>query len=354
MNANQIVKNILTIIICVIIFLLTILFIAFRHEIRTLASLEERSPGAYTMVYDGDYGFDEFLAAGANDDKQIEEFITKHLLKGIPVNLNVSGAGCTSFATRNVNSDVIFARNFDFEYSPFVQVYTNPEKGYASVSTVNLSFAGYSKNNLPASGIALKNFLTLAAPFLPFDGMNEKGVCIALLSVPEAQPEIDPEKITLNTTTSIRLVLDKAANVDEAIELLRKYNIFFSGNVKCHFHIADSTGRSVLVEYYDGGLQVVEPETDYQIASNYIAYNDLNIGEGFTEFERYNEVKTALEDNDGITLNECEELLNRIGIVYNGNDKLQWSVIYNLTQGNGEIWPHRNHDQAWDFNLIGK
>lgn len=304
------------------------------------------------MTYDGDYGFDEFLKTGATSDKDIEAFITKRLLKGIPIEINVTDAGCTAFVTKNENNDVIFARNFDFSYAPFVQVYTKPNNGYASVSTVNLSFAGYSEDNLPSSGIGLNNFLTLAAPYLPFDGMNEKGVCVALLAVPEVQMEDDPCKITLNTTTTIRLVLDKAANVDEAIELLRQYNIYFSGDVECHFLIADATGKSVLIEYYDGGLQVVESDTDYQIASNFIAYNDLNIGEGFTEFERYNTVKSMLEENNNsISMTECEKLLNEIGVVDEGTDKLQWSVVYNLSQKNGKIWPHRDSDKAWLFDL---
>jgi hypothetical protein len=38
---------------------------------------------------------------------------------------------------------------------------------------------------------------------------------IALLAVPEAQPPQSHETITLNTTTAIRLVLDKAASVEE-------------------------------------------------------------------------------------------------------------------------------------------
>ena len=56
--------------------------------------------------------------------------------------------------------------------------------------------------------------------------------------------------------------------------------MYFSGDVYCHYLIADASGHSVIVEYYDGGLQVVELDTDYQIASNFIAYNGLNIGEG--------------------------------------------------------------------------
>ena len=328
------------------------LAVLFRHELLTLSSLRQRSPGVYTMTYDGDYGFDEFLKTGASSDRDIEAFVTKRLLKGIPLKLNVTGAGCTAFVTRNENGGAVFARNFDFTYSPFVQLHTNPSGGYASVSTVNLSFAGYSEDSLPSSGIAIKNFLTLAAPFLPFDGMNEKGVAIALLAVPRAEPAFDPEKVTLNTTAAIRLVLDKAADIDEAVSLLRQYNIYFSGGIDCHYLIADASGKSVLVEYYDGGLQVVRADTDYQIASNFIAYNGVNIGEGFTEFARYDAVEQfLLRNNNAVTMSQCEDILNEIGVFSGAVDKLQWSVIYNITEKTGRIWPHRRPDDGWEFGL---
>lgn len=336
----------------VIIFFADIMCFLFRHELKTLSTLEERSAGVYIMTYDGDYGFDEFLETGASSDADIEAFVTKRLLKGLPIELNVSGAGCTAFVSRNEEGDIIYARNFDFVYAPFLQVCTDPDNGYASVSTVNLSFAGYGKDNLPSSGISINNFLALAAPYLPFDGMNEKGVCIALLAVPEVQVIDDPNKITLNTTTAIRLVLDKAASADEAVELLKKYNIYFSGDITCHFLIADATGKSVIVEYYNGGLQVVESDTDYQIASNFIAYNGLNIGEGYTEFDRYNAVEEVLRNNNVITMEECENLLNTIGVYDGETDKLQWSVVYNLTDKTGRIWPHRDAGESWDFTIF--
>lgn len=234
-----------------------------------------------------------------------------------------------------------------------MQLYTNPDNGYSSVSTINLAFAGYSKENLPSNGFSFNNFLTLAAPYLPFDGMNEKGVTMALLAVPEAQIKNDTNKITLNTTTAIRLVLDKAANVDEAIELLKKYNIYFSGDVYCHYLIADGSGKSVIVEYYDNELQVIENNKEYQIASNFIAYNDLNIGEGYTEFDRYDKVRQKIERNQNYLLNEdAIKLLNEIGVYdFDGNDRLQWSVIYNITKHSGKIWAHRNEKNIIDFQL---
>ncbi len=348
-------KTILRVIIGIGIALLMIIIIAlilFRNELRTLMSLEKVDDyGMYQMTYYGDYGFDEFLEIGANDDADIEAFVTKRLLKGLPINLGVTGDGCTAFVVKNENGDILFGRNFDFIYAPSLQLYTAPNNGYASVSTVNLAFAGYSKDNLP-DGSFFDCFLTLAAPFLPFDGMNEKGLAIALLAVPEAEVPYNPDKITLNTTTAIRLVLDKAATVEEAVALLKQYNIYFSGGVECHYLIADASGHSVIVEYVNQELCVVEAEAEYQIASNFIAYDGLHIGEGFTEFERYDRVQEAIESNNGILeASQSIQLLADVGVFDGDIDKLQWSVLYNLTTGYGEIFANRKTNNIMGFHL---
>lgn len=342
----------LLIIAAVLLLLFTAALALFRNELRSLASLEKVDGyGMYQMTYYGDYGFDEFLKTGASSDSDIEAFVTKRLLKGLPIDLGVVGDGCTAFAVRNESGEILFGRNFDFKYSPSLQVFTAPEHGYASVSTINLSFAGYSQEHLP-DGTLFDRFLTLAAPFLPFDGMNERGLAIASLAVPEAQVPYDSDKITLNTTTAMRLVLDKAADVDEAVELLRQYNIYFSGDITCHYLIADASGRSVIVEYYDQELQVVETDSEYQIASNFIAFDGLNIGEGYTEFERYDRVQSVIEES-GRVLDEDSAiaLLADVGISDDVTDILQWSVLYNLTTGDGEIFAHRKTDSVIAFRL---
>lgn len=324
----------------------------FWNELRSLLSLQKLDDyGMYRMTYYGDYGFEEFLKTGANCDGDIEAFVTRRLLKGLPIDLGVTGDGCTAFTVKDEAGHVLFGRNFDFGYAPSLQVFTAPDHGYASVSTVNLTFAGYSEEHLPDDSLPGR-FLTLAAPFLPFDGMNEKGLAIALLAVPEAQAPYDPDRVTLNTTTAIRLVLDKASTVDEAVELLRQYNLYFSGDIDCHFLIADASGHSVIVEYWAGELQVVEGVGEYQIASNFIAYQGLNIGEGYTEFERYDAIRNAIEENGG-TLNRTQALplLADVGIWDGETDKLQWSVLYDLTAGDGTIFANRKVDHSVDFSV---
>lgn len=346
-------KQIIIAIISIAILLLLIVSITLWNEFRSLASLKliDKYP-MYRMTYYGDYGFDEFLEIGAKSDKDIETFVINRLLKGLPIDLGITGDGCTAFVTRNPEGELLFGRNFDFDYAPSLQVFTDPDDGYASVSTVNLTYAGYSSDRLPEGGLSAKGFLMLAAPYLPFDGMNEKGVSIALLAVPEAQPPQSHEKITLNTTTAIRLVLDKAASVEEAVDLLNQYNIYFSADVPCHYLIADSTGASVLVEYWDGALNTVIPDTNYQIASNFIAFDGLNLGKGLSEFERYNAVKASIEEKNGmLSEDEAIMLLSTIGIRDGIIDNLQWSVVYNLNQLKGSIFAHRNLDNVFDFSI---
>ena len=116
--------------------------------------------------------------------------------------------------------------------------------------------------------------------------------------------------------------------------------------------IADGSGHSVIVEYVNQELCAVEAEDEYQIASNFIAYDGLNIGEGFTEFERYDKVQDAIEANNGILeAGQAVQLLADVGVFDGDMDKLQWSVLYNLTTGNGEIFANRKTNNIIGFNL---
>ena len=112
----------LIIVLSILAFITIILFVLFINELKTLKSLKQiDNYGMYRMTYYGDYGFDDFLEQGAVSDKDIEEFVTKRLLKGIPIKFNVTDSGCTAFVTKNENGDIVFARNFDFTYAPSLQ-----------------------------------------------------------------------------------------------------------------------------------------------------------------------------------------------------------------------------------------
>ena len=324
----------------------------YENHLRSLASIKKcDNYGMYQMTYYRDYKFDDFLKYGAKDQDELESVIEKLIFEDIPdieAKINMLGGGCTVFSTRNPSGEVIYGRNYDFGiYSPPLQLTTCPSNGYASISTVSMLYLGYDANNLP-SGLNANSLMTLIAPYIPADGVNEKGVAIALLSVADAKPPFCKNKITINPTTAIRLVLDKAANVDEAVELLKQYNIFFSLGIYCHFLIADASGRSVIVEYWDNDLKLVETP----IASNFIAYNDLMIAQG-NAIERHDKVKETFENNNNtLSQEQTIDLLMEVGArsteVGLG---LQWSVIYNLSTLEGTIFANGNTNNLVKFSL---
>lgn len=156
--------------------------------------------------------------------------------------------GCSTLAAKSSDGRAIFGRNFDWEPSKTMLIHTVPKNGYESISTCCLNFLGFGEDWTPDGGMGDK-FMALAAVYVPLDGMNEKGLCVADLIVKDGEIiHQDTEKPDLTITSAIRLLLDKAATVDEAVELLEQYDINFSIDSSHHFSIADATGRSVVEE----------------------------------------------------------------------------------------------------------
>jgi len=295
--------------------------------------------GMFQMTYDRDYGFDDFLKVGAKNQGALEAYLD--------AKFNLLGPACTTFCTHNYEGDVIFGRNYDFNiYSPPLQLTTRPGgNNYASISTTSLLYLEYGVDDLPKSG----DSALLASPYIPADGLNEKGVTIAVLTVAEAKPPHCESKITLPTTTAIRLVLDKADSVNEAVKLLRQYNIYFSLDITCHFHIADASGHSVIVEYWDNDIKV----TESPIASNFIACKTDEIIAQGNAVERHDIAKGFIDSNKNV-LNKSQavDLLVKLGgKAADFGIGTQWSVIYNLSKLEGTIFANLNTDNLIDFSL---
>ena len=320
----------------------------YLNLLRTLLSVKKRdSYPMYSMTYHGDYAFDQLIAQGITSDDELRTFVKKQLAVGKTAKFNMPDSGCTVFTAKNETGDILFARNYDFSYTPSMLVKTSPKNGYRSFSVIDMSFLGFSKEYLP-KGLSGKLPL-LAAPYIPADGINEKGLAAAILQVPKTILPNDPNKLTLNTTAIIRLLLDKAATVDEAVAVFQKYNIYFSQDLYCHYLIADKSGKSVIVEFWDGEMHIIEEN----IASNFYACNGHNLNGNNMPCERYETVKSTLDAGDGkLNMTEAASLLCDVGC-YNkdGSNRLQWSVIYNLTSLSGMVFPGRDMSKPHLFHM---
>lgn len=332
-----------------------ILYGMFHHEISTIQSKEKLDEyPLYAMEYDGDYGFDDFLETGASSDKELVDFVVKKLLKGLPIEINIPSLGCSTFLAHNEEGEAIFGRNFDLSYSPAMMVKTKPENAYASISMVNLGFMGYGEGKLPDSFFS--SITSLAAPYAPLDGMNEKGLMVGVLLIPTEETNQQSDQVDITTTTAIRMMLDHCATVEEAVAMLKQYDMHSSANSCYHFHIADASGDSVIVEYINNEMKLVEPTENYQAATNFLLTpGDYDFGKGQ---DRYDTLITALQDHKGV-LSESEsmELLKAVSqephTTDNGSvSSTQWSVVYNAKTLEAVVTMGMNYEQTYHFSLM--
>lgn len=242
---------------------------SFNSEMAALKSLTNITDGVFYIEYEGDYQLQEYInKGGGKTNEEMSAFIEKCLKKGtwdgigagknISVKITTPDFGCSSIAAQNTDGGQIYGRNYDWNDCSIIIVHTKPSDGYESISTSCLEFLGLDRDWQPAYKFP-NDMLALASIYVPLDGINEKGLYIAdLMAGDDEQTAQNTKKPNLTTTAAIRLILDKAANVDEAIELLKGIDMYSVIGSAHHFAIADSFGKSVVVEYVNNQLYVAE------------------------------------------------------------------------------------------------
>ena len=331
-------------------------YMMFHNEIKTLHSIEKLDDyPLYMMEYHGDYGLDAFLEqGGASSDSELVSFVVKRLMKGLPIEINIPSLGCSTFTAVTPENEYLFGRNFDLSYSPAMMVRTKPDNGYESISMVNLGFIGYGKDKLPDD--FFNSITTLAGPYAPLDGMNEKGLSVGVLLIPTEETNQTTNKVDITTTTAIRMILDTCATVEEAVKLLSQYDMHSSANSCYHFQIADANGTSVVVEYINNEMKVVEPKQAYQAATNFLLTpGDYDFGHGQ---DRYNTLMTTLNNKQGVLLEK--EAMNLLKAVSQQPHKTedgsisatQWSVVYNNTKRTATVSMGMDYQHTYEIKLF--
>lgn len=353
-----------------------------HNEISTVASIkmlvdtneENKSAPVYMMDVSGDYYFDKFIEqGGASSDDELIQFILDNITKGIiPIDMTSPEIGCSSFTCVDSDGNRYFGRNYDFSTSTAMIVRTNPGDGrYASISSVDLQFLGIT-DGVPLDSI-MQKLICLAATYAPLDGINEAGVsCGIYMSYQGMEDEVvatnqNTDKPDLTSTTMLRLILDYAGSVDEAIELVRQYDLHDSANTSFHYMIADSTGKSAILEwvtatdqtdtdgtkrelkvYYnnnDSILGETEAADEFQYITNFIVTPDYYINdEDMKGLDRYHEIQNTINP-DGtntaglMTKEGALDILETVGRrkwdSRNGDSDANgitvWSALYDLT-----------------------
>ena len=344
-----------------------------NNRLATIRSVKKLDSNLYLLDYRSDYHLPELMEKGVSSIGELLAFAADVLTFGLRLFKpgTDEGAGCTTFEAFTPEGKHLLARNFDFRVAPCFVVWTHPETGYASVSVVD--------NNFMAYGTALRlhrfnAYRTLLAPYCCVDGMNEKGLAIAVLQLrAKATNQTEHGKKDITTTAMIRAVLDTCATVDEAVALIKKYNMHDSLWTNYHYQIVDASGRSVVVEYIDSVLHVYERgstacpvagsvfEDDgmkLQYAANFSLTKDI----GSYRIEQHGEdraeaVKSVLQAKDGLlTEREAMDLLSYVKLEYK-HDKYPWriialwSAVYNTGEGTLKIAANTNYKSIYTFRI---
>ena len=320
----------------------------FGDELLTMAGIERiGEEDLFTMEYKGDYGLDKFLETGASSDGELVQFIVSHVLHGIPLKFDLPDLGCSTFSARLEDGTPVFGRNFDMYDSPAMLLTTRPENGYASISMVNLAYIGYSAERLPMD--LASSILTLAAPYVPLDGVNEKGLAVGVLLIDTESTNQQTEKVDITTTSAIRMLLDRAATVDEAIAMLEQYDMHASAGSCYHFHIADAQGGSVIVEYVDNVMHVIRGDA----ATNFLltpGEYDFGVGQ-----DRYEILRSALDTNGGMFENTQEAMMLLAAVKQMPREgkrsTTQWSCVYDQSSASVEVTMDMNYGKTYTFSL---
>ncbi len=317
--------------------------ILFTDDLMTVLSLETYDAKyLYSIKYYGNYHFDEFLEVGAKDWKEYGAYVEKAIAHGIAGYLNIDDydTGCSSFIARNKEGDVLFCRNFDYDFAPVVMTFTEPRKAYASLTACNLGFFDdfARKEDIIPHKVTLDNIKTLACPYFATDGMNEYGVAISILDSGRVTlPEIE-DAPTMVTCSMVRMVLENAKTTDEAVELFKSYNIS-KQKPNHHFMIADASGKAVVMEYTKDGIIAY----DSDIVTNFDLYDELHLGCGK---DRYDYIQKKLEETGGVLSEE-----EAIDVLKHVAARLQYSTIYNLNTGEVHVFTRGDTDHVEVFNL---
>ena len=266
---------------------------------RTLASLRKVDElPLYEMTYVGDY--DPTLGTSATTE--------------------ATPFGCSLFVAAGDRSRPLFARNFDWEAHPALVLRTDPPDGYASISLVDIAYLGVGAD--PAGDRRLLN-----APLLPFDGMNERGLAVGLAADDTATARPVPGRPTVGSVRILRLVLDTAATLDEAIAVFERYNLDFGGDAPLHYLLADASGASAVVEFVDGTMRTAREGGAWRALTNVpvIGVPDRELRGD----RRYGMIAAALDRSGGAV--DAPAALRILDAVRQPHTR--WSVTYGLRTG---------------------
>ena len=322
-----------------VIFMVAAFFV--KDYVRTLYSVR-RVPGtnAFVMDYYVDYHIDKIRNHGM-DVRNVEDSCIATLFPDfvqpmakrvkrayLPHEIKVveeSRDHCSTVVLHAQNGNVFFGRNFDYDNDACLILRVHDRNGLASISVIDLAYLNLNRADLDQTGL-LTRLPLLFAPYYAMDGVNRYGVAVSDMSVYPAKPPTNPTHPAIILSTLERVILDYAQNVDEAVDLVRAFNVHFAV-VPEHLMVADASGRSWIIEFIDGEVRITPAERPWQICTNDIVWSKSEL-ERANSCWRYRAGSDAAEKLGGvIDYADARRVAGSMSVPH----RTMWTSVYNLT-----------------------
>ncbi len=365
-------------------------FIKDSTKIATLYGIEDidGSGRLYEVHYTADYKLDDALNADISSTLDLLRFVQQNLYDSIPAaalgNPMSFLPGCSAFAVPDAsNGNSLMGRNYDFCHTTTVNgvktyvpiaafvVHTAPADGKKSISFVDGLNLGYGQRSYTDGTTDLS--LLIGLPYTALDGINEDGFAIGVLSLNEAPTtQTDAAKKNINTTVAIRMLLDRASTVKEALAMLEQYNMRMKNTDDAHnyhFLMADSTGDYAIVEYtrnpqdttqiYPTVMESLSGNDTLRCVTNfYVSPTMAGTNDGWGSEHgktRYFNMRTALLDNNyKLSSSGAMSLLSLVSQEPAEDDPTsftQWSALYDLTEKSVRLAILREYGKEFHFKV---
>lgn len=351
MSKKKLIIIIISAILACILIVVGVAGLAFRKEIATISSISaDTETGICVINYTADYDLESVLnTKGVSSPEEMVSILKNGIFKGLPIGDKINNLYCEgfSFSAKTPEGAYISGRNYDGNDTEIVIVKTHPANGFASTSIVPLKALGLDT----CADMTLENKICLlTAPYAATDGVNEKGLSVSLMRLNAVCPQKDNDKTDIYPAAALRVLLDKADNVKNAVELLNTLNMHFEEGESWQFLISDKKGNSAVVSYEKGTPTVTEKQSSFHACSGAFL-NDTGIGYKKTGSTHYEMGIKVLKNNMGeISVDQGIDLLDYISSK-DGKDGLstQWSVIFELKSASVQLCPHMEYSKVYTY-----
>jgi choloylglycine hydrolase len=311
------------------------------------------------MDYYADYNMAEVRAHGIDVDNVENSLIAVYCPRWIkpavarlksayldePITTIPTGEHCSTVVLQTKGGHVYFGRNFDYKHDACLILKVHGPAGQSSVAVLDLHYLNLDRDDLDQTSL-IQRVPLLFAPYYLQDGMNQYGVAVSDMTVKNVRAPDDPAKPNVIHSAAMRLILDYAKTADEAVELLKQYNIHFVAET-CHLMIADATGKSVVVEFIDGELRPTTTRENWQICTNHQICGKSE-EENCTSCSRYKLASAELtefrENGDAKDVMKIMESVSK-------TDHTMWSSVYDLTTGELDFAYRQHYEKPYVEHL---